>query len=81
MDLCKFKDVLGKPKEGFHSLRFLNVAVLDVLGTVFLGFLLTLLFKNLSLTHGTIIMFLVGVILHRLFCVNTTINKIIFGTV
>jgi len=34
MDLCKHKDILGKPYEGFHSYRFLDIAIADVALTV-----------------------------------------------
>jgi hypothetical protein len=34
MWLCKHKHMFGKEKTGFHSVRTFDVAVLDVLGTV-----------------------------------------------
>ena len=30
MRLCKYKDILGKPKEGGHKYRFMNIAILDM---------------------------------------------------
>jgi len=32
--LCKYKDILGKPGEGIHSIRLFNVAIMDVLFTI-----------------------------------------------
>lgn len=30
MKLCKYKDVLGKPNEGGHKYRFMNLAIVDM---------------------------------------------------
>ena len=32
--LCKYKDVLGKPKQGLHKYRIFNIAIVDVLLTI-----------------------------------------------
>ena len=37
MSLCKYKDSLGKPKEGIHSYRFLGIAIADFLLTIVLA--------------------------------------------
>ena len=34
----KYKDILGKPGEGFHKPRFLGFALLDILGTILIAF-------------------------------------------
>ena len=31
---CKYKDILGKPGEGIHAIRFANVSIMDVLFTI-----------------------------------------------
>lgn len=101
MFLCKYKDALGIPRQGFHEARIsgLDIALNDTLGTIglgtifgiIIGIIITLKIK----THFVIkifivlafillfiiIFFILGIILHRLFCVNTTINKAIFGEV
>lgn len=80
--LCKYKDVLGKPNEGIHSYRFFNVAILDVLGTILIAFAISLFFEyKYAFPIITFILFLLGIILHWLFCVNTTINKIIVSVI
>lgn len=33
-DLCKYKDILGRPNEGVHSFRIFNIAIVDVLLTI-----------------------------------------------
>lgn len=78
---CSFKEfseIFGRPNEGAHSYRFMNLAIVDVVGTIIGAFIIAKLFNwNFFLT--LLILFLIGIILHRLFCVNTTVNKLIFG--
>lgn len=77
---CKYKHIFGKEKEGIHSYRVFDIAIVDVIGTIIVALMLGMIFKwNIVLT--ILIAFLTGIVLHRLFCVNTTINKIIFGVV
>jgi hypothetical protein len=78
MDLCKYKNIFGEQKTGIHSYRFLNIAIVDVIFTIFGGFIISKIF-NISFFNTTILLFLLGIILHRLFCVNTTIDKILFN--
>ena len=78
--LCKYKDSLGKPNEGLHSTRLFNIAIFDLVGTIMISFLIAY-FLNKPFWIIFMILFISGIILHRLFCVNTTINKVIFGKV
>jgi len=76
----KYSNIFGKPNEGLHSYRIMNIAIIDVILTIIGGFIISLYTKaNFFLV--IILLFLLGIIIHRLFCVNTTINKIIFGIV
>lgn len=86
--LSKYKDIFGKPNEGPHSHRFLGLAIVDVGATIagagVIGLIISLIFKYNFLNTFLIILlilFVLAIILHRLFCVNTTINKFIFGEV
>jgi hypothetical protein len=77
---CEYKDIFGKVGEGVHSYRIFNIAVVDVLATIIMAYLLNIyVFPKRSFIKLTIILFLLGIILHRLFCVKTTIDKYIFG--
>jgi hypothetical protein len=78
--LCKYKDIFGKPNEGVHAHRFMCVAIVDVIATIIGGYIIAYIF-NFDVTNTIIILFLLGIILHKLFCVNTTINKILFNEV
>jgi hypothetical protein len=83
MSICPFKaysEIFGKPNEGIHSYRILDLAIVDIIMTIIGAIIISLIFKiNLFLT--LIFLFLLGIILHRLFCVNTTINKLIFNNI
>ena len=77
MDLCKYKDLFGKLGTGIHSYRIFNIAYLDVLVTVITAYILSKLFKTPFL-YTLIVFFIVGIIIHRLLCVRTTVDKILF---
>jgi hypothetical protein len=78
MNLCRYQNVFGAPKEGVHSYRFLNLAVVDVGGTVFIAFLISYFFK-LPFLQTCAVCFVLGIVLHRLFCVRTTVDRLLFG--
>lgn len=78
--LCKYKHVFGVEGQGFHSYRVLNIAVFDVIGTILIAWLISATF-NIYFGYVFVAAFILGTILHRVFCVNTTINKYIFGVV
>ena len=72
-----FKDLFGKVGEGIHSYRFMNIAIVDVLMTIAGAAILSYLF-NISLWMTLACAFASGIILHRLFGVRTTIDKLLF---
>ena len=76
--LCKYRSVFGDPGKDVHSYRFFDIAYVDVLFTILFAWLLSLVFST-SFAYNLIILFLLGIIMHRLFCVRTTIDKLIFG--
>lgn len=78
MALCKYKDALGKLNEGIHKYRIYNIAIADIVLTIIGAFIISLIFK-LNFWTTLIILFLLGIILHRIFCVRTTIDKILFN--
>jgi hypothetical protein len=80
MYLCKYKNIFGKENEGAHSIRFFNVAIVDLLLTLLAGAIISY-FTRINLILMWIMLILLGIIVHRIFCVNTTINRLIFGQV
>ena len=77
MRLCKYKDSLGKPKEGVHSTRVFGLAFWDVMMTVVSGILIAKQFK-LKVMETITALFIIGIVSHRVFCVRTTIDKLLF---
>ena len=77
MDLCKYKNALGVPGKGIHSYRLFGVAIADVIMTIIGAILISFSFKT-NLMYTIICLFLLGIFLHRLFCVRTTVDKVLF---
>jgi len=77
MSLCKYKDALGKPNQGIHSYRLFGVAIADVLMTIVGAFIISFVFRVKFITT-LIVLFLLGIFLHRIFCVRTTVDKLLF---
>ena len=77
-DLCKYKDILGEPKKGIHSYRLFGVAIVDVILTI-IGAWLIAHFFHLNFVHTLVSLFILGIILHRIFCVKTTVDRVLFG--
>jgi hypothetical protein len=76
----KFKNIFGKEGEGAHSIRLFNIAIIDLILTLIGAFLISLFFK-INFFIVFLILMILAIILHRLFCVNTTLNKMIFGEI
>ena len=79
MSLCKYKDVLGKPNEGVHKLRdpIFGTAFWDVVMTIIASILIAYS-TQYSFMLVLLCLFLIGIIMHRLFCVRTTVDKFLF---
>ena len=80
MTLCKYKNSLGEPNKGVHSYRLFGVAIADVIMTLIGAFVISKIY-NYSFFYTSLILFTLGIILHRLFCVRTTIDKLLFPNV
>jgi|TARA_Y100000389_G_scaffold195060_1_gene225897 hypothetical protein len=77
MNVCplkKYKDILGIPRKGAHSLRLLDTAVVDYILTILLAILITYI-TTIPLVITTIISFILGIILHIIFGVETNTVK------
>jgi hypothetical protein len=79
--LCQYKFIFGKTNEGFHKIRVLGFAAFDIIATVLVGALIAYIF---GLSYIKIIgyLFLLSIILHWLFCVDTAFMKMmgnVFG--
>lgn len=66
------------PQKGAHAYRLFGVAIVDVVLTVVVGYLVAIYFEwpPIWTIFG---FFLLGVFFHRLFCVRTTVDKLLFS--
>lgn len=76
LNLCQYKDMLGVPNEGLHSYRVANIAIVDVLMTIAGSYVVSRVFKT-SFLWTLLFFFLLGIVLHKVFCVDTTVNMMI----
>ena len=78
-DLCRYKHIFGKPNTGIHTYRFFNIAIVDVILTILLAWLIKyVVAPSTNLFEILFISFMSGIIVHRIFCVRTTIDKLLF---
>ncbi len=77
--LCKYKNMLGEVGKGIHSYRIFNIAIADVLFTIIGAYIIHFFIPKYSFISILISLFILGIILHRLFCVRTTVDKLLFG--
>ena len=73
---CPYANILGAPGTGVHSIRIFNIAVVDVILTVLLAY-----FTKGDRPFWVVLLFwfIVGILVHWIFCVHTTIGNLIFG--
>jgi len=84
--LCAYKDIFGVPGTGLHSYRIMNIAIVDVLTTLILAFVIHQIILEswldihwISIWWVLAACFISGIIAHRLFCVRTTVDKLLFS--
>jgi hypothetical protein len=75
--LCKYRNALGVPGTGAHSIRIGNIAIVDVVLTL-VGAYIIAYYARASFAWTAAGLFMLGIVLHRLFCVRTTIDKLLF---
>jgi uncharacterized protein YqhQ len=75
---CKYNDFFGEVNTGIHSYRIFNIAIFDVIFTFLAAFIIHLIIPNYNYYIILFFLFILGIILHYIFCVKTTINKLLF---
>jgi hypothetical protein len=80
LNLCQYKNIFGEPGTGAHSYRIFNIAIVDVVFTIIFA-LIIWWFTGYPIHWVILFTFILGIIVHRIFCVNSTVNKFIFGKV
>ena len=77
--LCKYSDIFGKVGEGAHSIRFLNIAIVDTILTLVGAYLIAEYFEQYNIWQAFGILMLLSLVFHRLFCVKSTLTMMVFG--
>lgn len=89
MDFCKYKNIFGEPGKGVHKYQFVGMAIVDWVLTISLAAITTLIWTHYSKKKHTwqktvgyfltilVILVLLGIFTHWLFCVDTAMNKFI----
>ena len=75
--LCKYKKLFGEPNEGLRKYRIFDIALYDTLVVIIIGYLISY-FSGYSLWKTLVVLFVSGIIAHRLFCVRTGVDKHLF---
>ena len=73
---CPYKYILGIPGKGFHSTRFMGLALNDTLGPIGLDLLTSWIF-NINIWLSLIVWFISGEVLHYMFGVQTAFLSMI----
>ena len=75
---CKFKSIFGKPGKGVHN-HILGIAYIDVLLTILLSIVISIIFPKIcTWYYCLLVLFILSIIFHRMFCVRTTVDKLLF---
>jgi hypothetical protein len=85
--LCKYKNVFGIPGQGIHSYRFgkgiigpNGIAVVDISVVAFVALIFSY-WLNRSFLLTFLLFIILGIIVHRIFCVDTAIDVLLFPNV
>jgi hypothetical protein len=74
----QYKDIFGVSREGVHSIRVFDFAIVDIIMTLIGAIIISYFFKfNLILIF--IYLFILGQVLHILFCVETKFVSLFFN--
>ncbi len=78
MNLCKYKNIFGMPRKGAHSYRIFDIAIVDLFATIIVAYIISKYYKyNFYKVLALLIM--IGIISHKIFCVDTKLNQILFN--
>ena len=73
---CPYSALFGEPGTGFHSTRFLGIALYDTIGTILIAIVTSYVFK-ISLVYSIVGWFVAGEVLHYAFGTNSAFLKMI----
>ena len=76
--LCKYKNALGIPGEGLRKYRIFDIAIMDTAVVIFCGLIISY-FTGYNLWRTLVGLFILGIIVHRLFCVRSGVDRLLFS--
>lgn len=76
MNLCKYKNIFGKPNEGAHKQRIFGFALVDTVGTIIISLIISK-YYNINFYKTLLVLFIIAEISHYIFCVDTAFIKLI----
>jgi hypothetical protein len=74
---CQHKDLFGKPREGIRKYRLFDIALYDTIVVLIIGVFIAW-FTKINIWMIWLVLFISGIVGHRLFCVRTGIDKLLF---
>lgn len=78
MSLCKYSNIFGEPNKGAHAIRIGKFAAVDIILTGLAAFALNKFKIDCSLIVIFIILIIIAIIMHKVFCVKTALNNMLF---
>jgi hypothetical protein len=75
MNLCKYKDVFGKPNTGVHKYKIFGFAMVDLIFTILGAFIISRFFK-INVFISFIGLLILSIFVHSIFCVDTKLTKL-----
>ena len=78
VNLCKHKGLFGEPGAGIRKYRIFDIAIFDTVVVLFCGFIISL-FIPIPLWLILVWLFITGIVVHRLFCVRTGLDRKLFS--
>lgn len=76
-NLCQYKDAFGEIGKGIHSYRVFGIAYFDVIITIICAVFIAWISKW-NYMYTIIGVFILGVVVHHMFCVRTAVDKMLF---
>lgn len=78
MSLCKYKNLFGIPGKGIHAFKIFGISVWDTLITIVCAIIIAWV-AGWPYLKTIAVVFLLGIVVHRLFCVRTAVDKLLFS--
>lgn len=70
-------NTFGAPRTGVHRYRLFDIAIVDVAGTIALAWAVSHV-THFSFTKTMLVLFLMGIVFHRIVGVHTKIDTLLF---